>query len=249
MRFPHCPATVNGDESRNNATGKVLTKELGKARRVSGPVSQETCPVDTASTSEGEAPRPGHFFNFRTPSLLLSRGFFMSQIIFITGGARSGKSRLAEELAESFGSPLAYIATCEPADAEMEERIARHRERRGHAWQTIEEPFALADVVRRHDGRFNGILVDCITLWLTNLLLGYNDPQQVLDDVALFSASFPTLKTPLILVSSEVGMGIVPENSLARTFRDIAGEANELLAKAADEVYVMFSGLPLKLKG
>ena len=173
----------------------------------------------------------------------------MSQVIFITGGARSGKSRLAEELAERFGGPLAYIATCEPRDAEMEERIARHRERRGHAWHTIEEPFALADALRRLDGSFKGMLVDCITLWLTNLLLRSDDPQKVLADVNALIASFPSLQTPLLLVSSEVGMGIVPENSLARTFRDLAGEANELLAKAADEVYVMFSGLPLKLKG
>jgi adenosylcobinamide kinase/adenosylcobinamide-phosphate guanylyltransferase len=173
----------------------------------------------------------------------------MSQIIFITGGARSGKSRLAEELAESFGAPLAYIATGEAKDVEMLTRIERHRTRRGPEWQTIEEPCDLTETVKRYDGLFNGILIDCITLWLTNLLLGYNDPQQVLDDVAQFRASFPTLKTPLILVSSEVGMGIVPDNQLARTFRDLAGEANELLASAADEVYVMFSGLPLKLKG
>jgi adenosylcobinamide kinase/adenosylcobinamide-phosphate guanylyltransferase len=173
----------------------------------------------------------------------------MSRVIFITGGARSGKSRLAEELAERFGGPLAYIATCEPRDAEMKERIARHRQRRGPAWQTMEEPFALADAVSRHDGGFNGMLVDCITLWLTNLLLKSSDPRKVLDDVRAFIALFPALQTPLLLVSSEVGMGIVPENSLARTFRDLAGEANELLAKAADEVYVMFSGLPLKLKG
>jgi len=173
----------------------------------------------------------------------------MSQIIFITGGARSGKSHLAEELAESFGAPLAYIATCEPGDAEMEERIARHRERRGHAWHTIEEPCNLAEAVRAQDGLFKGMLIDCITLWLTNLLLGYNDPQKVLDDVSAFIELFPGLETPLLLVSSEVGMGIVPDNRLARTFRDLAGEANELLAKSADEVYVMFSGLPLKLKG
>jgi adenosylcobinamide kinase / adenosylcobinamide-phosphate guanylyltransferase len=173
----------------------------------------------------------------------------MSRIILVTGGARSGKSRLAEELAERFGAPLAYIATCEPGDAEMVERIERHRLRRGPAWQTIEEPCNMAETVRRHDGLFKGMLVDCITLWLTNLLLGYNDRQRVLDDVAAFSALLPSLKTPLILVSSEVGMGIVPENSMARTFRDIAGEANALLAGASDEVYVTFSGLPLKLKG
>lgn len=173
----------------------------------------------------------------------------MSNIILITGGARSGKSRLAEELAERSGTPLAYIATGEPKDVEMLERITRHRERRGPAWQTIEEPCNLIKAIRAHEAHFNGILVDCITLWLANLLGRDSDPRKVLDEVVSFIAAFPTLKTHLFLVSNEVGMGIVPENALARTFRDLAGEANELLAKAADEVYVMFSGLPLKLKG
>jgi adenosylcobinamide kinase/adenosylcobinamide-phosphate guanylyltransferase len=173
----------------------------------------------------------------------------MSEIIFITGGARSGKSRLAEELALRSGAPLGYIATGEPKDVEMRERIARHRERRGPAWQTIEEPIDLVKAVREHDDCFKGMLVDCITLWLANLLGYYADPQKVIDEVVSFIAVFPLLKVPLILVSNEVGMGIVPENALARSFRDLAGEANELLAKAADEVYVMFSGLPLKLKG
>lgn len=172
----------------------------------------------------------------------------MSRIIFITGGARSGKSRLAEELAGRLGGPLGYIATGEAKDAEMRERIARHRQRRGPAWQTVEEPLELADVVIEHDNQFNGMLVDCVTLWLANLLGKYTDPQRVLAEVASFIALFAALKTPLFLVSNEVGMGIVPENALARTFRDLAGEANELLAKAADEVYVMFSGLPLRLK-
>jgi adenosylcobinamide kinase / adenosylcobinamide-phosphate guanylyltransferase len=177
------------------------------------------------------------------------RGFFVSQVIFITGGARSGKSRLAEQLAEGFGAPLAYIATGEPRDAEMRDRIERHRERRGPGWHTVEEPFNLLETVKSQDGIFKAMLVDCITLWLSNLLLEYDERKKVMEEVALFSESFPTLKTPLILVSNEVGMGIVPENQLARTFRDIAGEANNMLAKAADEVYVMFSGLPLKLKG
>jgi adenosylcobinamide kinase/adenosylcobinamide-phosphate guanylyltransferase len=173
----------------------------------------------------------------------------MAKIIFITGGARSGKSRLAEELTERFGAPLAYIATGQAGDAEMRERIARHRERRGPAWQTIEEPLDLAAVISRHDGRVKGMLVDCVTLWLTNLLFRYDDARQVLTEVAALAATFPALQTPIVLVSNEVGMGIVPENGLARAFRDLAGEANELLAKAADEVYVTFSGLPLKLKG
>jgi adenosylcobinamide kinase/adenosylcobinamide-phosphate guanylyltransferase len=173
----------------------------------------------------------------------------VARIILITGGARSGKSCMAEGLAERFGAPLAYVATAEPGDGEMRERIDRHRARRGPAWQTIEEPFSLTEVIRRHDGSYRAMLVDCITLWLANLLFRHDDRRKVLAEVAELAAAFPALKTPLVLVSNEVGMGIVPENTLARTFRDLAGEANEILARAADEVYVTFSGLPLKLKG
>ncbi|KAF0219353.1 MAG: adenosylcobinamide kinase / adenosylcobinamide-phosphate [Geobacteraceae bacterium] len=173
----------------------------------------------------------------------------MSKTIFITGGARSGKSLLAERLAGEFGAPLGYVATGRAGDAEMAERIARHQARRGTAWQTIEEPFALAEAIRGHDGYFNVMLVDCITLWLTNLLLKYDDVAKVVADVRDLTNLFSVSKTPLVLVSNEVGMGIVPENRLARTFRDLAGEANEMIAKASDEVYVTFAGLPLKLKG
>ena len=172
----------------------------------------------------------------------------MARVIFITGGARSGKSSFAEKLAIGFGGPLGYLATGRPGDAEMADRIERHRARRGSEWQTMEEPLALLDVIRGHDGYFNAILIDCVTLWLTNLLLLHEKPEPILAEVKNMTGAFPSLATPLILVSNEVGMGIVPENRLARLFRDIAGEANELLAAAADEVYVTFSGLPLKLK-
>ena len=173
----------------------------------------------------------------------------MSAIIYVTGGARSGKSRLAEEMAERLGERLCYVATGEPGDDEMRARIARHRERRGPKWRTIEEPIELTNAIRENDGRFDGILIDCVTFWLANMLEKYGDTHKALDQVASLAAIFPGLQTPLIVVSNEVGMGIVPENALARAFRDLAGEANELLAKAADEVYVMFSGLPVKLKG
>jgi adenosylcobinamide kinase/adenosylcobinamide-phosphate guanylyltransferase len=173
----------------------------------------------------------------------------MAGTIFVTGGARSGKSRLAEELAQAYGAPLGYIATGMAGDAEMAERIERHRARRGPAWRTIEEPEDLAGTVRQNQGSCNALLVDCITLWLTNLLLKYGDGALVLREVETLARLIPNLEKPLILVSNEVGMGIVPENGLARSFRDLAGEANEMLARAADEVYVMFSGLPLKLKG
>jgi len=173
----------------------------------------------------------------------------MGHIILITGGSRSGKSRLAEEMATGYGAPLGYLATGQAGDTEMAARITRHQARRGGAWQTMEEPLQLLDVLRGHDGYFRAILVDCLTLWLSNLLLEYNDPPRVLTAVRELTASFAGLQTPLVIVSNEVGMGIVPDNALARTFRDLAGEANELVAAAADEVYVTFSGLPLKLKG
>jgi adenosylcobinamide kinase/adenosylcobinamide-phosphate guanylyltransferase len=172
----------------------------------------------------------------------------MANVTFITGGARSGKSRLAEQLARGYGAPLGYLATAAAGDAEMAARIARHQARRGREWQTLEEPCDLLGVLRGHDGWFRAVLVDCITLWLTNLLLRYEDAGRALAEVRELAAAFKGLATPLILVSNEVGMGIVPDNGLARSFRDLAGEANELLAAAADEVYVTFSGLPLKLK-
>ncbi len=173
----------------------------------------------------------------------------MAHVTFITGGARSGKSRLAEELALAHGGPLLYLATGSGGDGEMAERIRRHRERRGEAWQTIEEPLDLAGVLAGHDGHFRAVLVDCVTLWLTNLLFHHGEhPGTVLAEVRRLAELFPALQTPLVLVTNEVGMGIVPDNRLARTFRDLAGEANEILAAAADEVYAVFSGLPLRLK-
>ena len=172
----------------------------------------------------------------------------MAPVTLITGGARSGKSRFAESLALKQGEPLLYIATAGIGDREMSERIARHQERRGSVWQTIEEPYDLAGVLKGHDGWFKASLVDCVTLWLTNLLLKYEDKDTVLEEVRRTAVSFTTLSTPLILVSNEVGMGIVPDNPLGRTFCDLSGETNEILAAAAEEVYVTFSGLPLKLK-
>jgi adenosylcobinamide kinase/adenosylcobinamide-phosphate guanylyltransferase len=180
----------------------------------------------------------------------------MATTIFITGGTRSGKSRLAEDIARRFGTPLAYLATGSAGDAEMTARIARHQARRGPDWTTIEEQMRLPDALRRAADRFNAILVDCLTLWITNLLLDYEStfPKDdvagmVLADVRSLVETLKQVNVPVIIVSNEVGMGIVPDNALARTFRDLAGEANELVAAAADEVYVMFSGLPLKLKG
>ena len=174
----------------------------------------------------------------------------MSKVILVTGGARSGKSRFAERLALSYEPMRGYLATAQAGDAEMAARIARHQGRRGGEWQTLEEPLQVEEVVTGNDGRFNVILLDCITLWLSNLLFKCEGgAAEALSRVDRFTRSFAPLKTPLIIVTNEVGMGIVPEHPLARSFRDLAGEANELIAARADEVYVTISGLPLNLKG
>lgn len=177
----------------------------------------------------------------------------MSQTIFITGGARSGKSVFAEQRARQFGTPLGYLATAQTLDSEMDGRVRRHRERRGDEWITIEEPFHLSQALLNCDGHYQAILVDCVTLWLSNLLLKYGDAAEnieelIQEDVQRLKSTLQRMTTPVILVSNEVGMGIVPDNALARMFRDIAGTANQALAATADEVHAVISGIPLQLK-
>ena len=177
----------------------------------------------------------------------------MSKTIFITGGARSGKSGFAEKLAGDFGEHPLYLATAQTLDDEMAERVRRHRERRGAQWQTIEEPVHLSECLALSDCQYQVVLVDCITLWLSNLLLKYEEPGvdvklRILEDVQRLITTLHGMLTPVIIVSNEIGMGIVPDNRVARLFRDIAGEVNQALAAAADEVHVVISGRPLKLK-
>jgi adenosylcobinamide kinase/adenosylcobinamide-phosphate guanylyltransferase len=177
----------------------------------------------------------------------------MSRTIFITGGARSGKSIFAEKMARGIGEQLCYLATAQTLDGEMEERVKRHKERRGVQWQTIEEPIHLSQSLARCDGQYQVVLLDCITLWLSNLLFKYEQSGEdigarILEDVQRLKTTLHGMVTPVIIVSNEVGMGIVPDNDLARLFRDIAGKANQLLAVAADEVHVVISGIPLKIK-
>ncbi len=177
----------------------------------------------------------------------------MSRTILITGGARSGKSNFAEKLAQQFEAPLCYLATAQALDCEMEARIKLHSERRGEQWHTLEEPLDLTLAVKESDGRYQVILVDCITLWLSNLLFAYENQEGevetlIMQDVQQLAEVLQGMATTVILVSNEVGMGIVPENGLARLYRDIAGRANQFLAAAADEVHLVVSGIPLKLK-
>ncbi|CAM5323780.1 Bifunctional adenosylcobalamin biosynthesis protein CobP [Frigidibacter albus] len=168
----------------------------------------------------------------------------MAKSILITGGARSGKSTLAERMTLDLGSPAIYLATAEAGDGEMAERIALHRARRGPEWQTLAEPLALVRALVDSDGG-PPRLVDCLTLWLSNLMLAGQDWEEQVEALA---ALLPQLASPVVLVTNEVGSGIVPANQLARAFRDAAGWTNQRLAHACDELWFCVAGHPLKVK-
>ncbi|NWK96411.1 bifunctional adenosylcobinamide kinase/adenosylcobinamide-phosphate guanylyltransferase [Sphingobium lactosutens] len=165
--------------------------------------------------------------------------------LFVLGGARSGKSRYAQSRAEALHGRAIFIATAEAYDDEMRDRIALHQADRDHRWQTVEAPVALPDAVRSLNDPGNILLVDCLTLWLSNLLLMDADlaaaGAQLMQSIAIFEGQ-------VILVANEVGLGIVPDNALARRFRDEAGRLNQSIATIADEVMLITAGLPLRLK-
>lgn len=163
----------------------------------------------------------------------------------VLGGARSGKSRHAEDLAAAHGGPKVYVASAEGGDAEMRARIAAHRTRRGEDWTTLEAPLEVVAAITGHDGPETFILFDCVTLWVANLMATGRDVDA---EVARLAEAMVAIAGRLVIVSNEVGLGIVPDNELARSFRDSAGLANQRLAAAADEVVFIAAGLPLKLK-
>ncbi|MBU3030226.1 bifunctional adenosylcobinamide kinase/adenosylcobinamide-phosphate guanylyltransferase [Paracoccus marinaquae] len=160
-------------------------------------------------------------------------------ITLVTGGARSGKSALAERLVGRHGQPRLYIATARAGDDEMSQRIAEHQRRRGDGWVTLEEPVALEQALRETDGQ--GVrLVDCLTLWLANCLQSA--------DIRSLTKVLLHQRSPVVLVTNELGQGIVPGNALAREFRDRHGWMNQAVAEVADEVWMAVSGQPLRLK-
>ena len=169
------------------------------------------------------------------------------EIILVTGGARSGKSRYAEQRARELGARRVYIATAEAKDDEMRERIAAHQKRRGTAWTTIEEPAELSPALLAQQGRMDCALVDCLTLWLSNLLLR-RDEKYAEEKVAELVQTLPRLDFHIVLVTNEVGWGIVPDNPLGRQFRDLAGWANQSIAAAASEVVLTVAGVPMIVK-
>lgn len=168
-----------------------------------------------------------------------------TRAILVLGGARSGKSRYAETVAESCGRMPIVIATAEASDAEMEARIARHRADRSSDWQVVEEPLALADVLRREARPERILVVDCLTLWLSNLMCAGRDPEAETRELV---ACLEGLAGPVILVSNEVGAGIVPANAMARAFRDAQGRLNQALARRCDKVVLVVAGCPLAIK-
>ena len=183
----------------------------------------------------------------------------MSQFTLITGGARSGKSYFAELLATHAKRPVVYIATAQILDGEMALRIKKHQQQRPSTWQLIEEPRNIRDRLLQFKDEDVVILLDCVTLWLSNLLLAgqsQNDldlfnselEPQILNIVKDVAQLAQEIKPQVIFVSNEVGQGIVPEYPLARAYRDLAGRSNQILAHSADQVYMVVAGFPMEIK-
>jgi len=167
-----------------------------------------------------------------------------AKLTFVLGGARSGKSRYAESLIAALPPPWRYVATAEAGDAEMAERIAAHRAQRGTAWQTVEAPRDLATVLG--SGHSSPVLVDCLTLWLSNLMLAEVDIEA---EIVRLEQALTVVTAPVVLVANEVGYGIVPDYPLGRRFRDWQGVLNQRIAARADRVVLVVAGLPLAVKG
>ena len=166
----------------------------------------------------------------------------------ILGGVRSGKSRLAEQHAQESGLPVTYLATATVEDDEMRARIAHHQAQRPGHWNLVEEPLALAAALQRHAAAGHCVLVDCLTLWLTNLLC-MEDEERLQQEVSALLEVLPTLPGHIILVSNETGMGVVPLGELTRRYCDEAGRLHQVVAQCCEKVILTVAGLPLNLKG
>lgn len=165
--------------------------------------------------------------------------------LLVLGGARSGKSRYAQRRAEALPAERVFVATAQALDAEMAERIRRHRADRDARWRTVEAPLALAEAIAAEAAPGRVLLVDCLTLWASNMLLAERDGEAAADRLVRAIAG---AAGPVVLVANEVGLGIVPDNALARRFRDLAGTINQRVAAAVAEVQFLAAGLPLRLK-
>jgi adenosylcobinamide kinase/adenosylcobinamide-phosphate guanylyltransferase len=172
----------------------------------------------------------------------------MGHLLVVTGGTRSGKSRYAVERAQRWGSQVLFVATCQPADAEMQERVRRHRAERPQTWTTVESQGELSDVIQHYGPCTDGILLDCLTLYVASLLMSDHGEDEVAQYVEKLCLALRAAPCPSAIVTNEVGWGVVPETPLGRLFRDAAGRANQVAARHAEEVVLMVSGLPMMVK-
>lgn len=170
-----------------------------------------------------------------------------SKLIFVLGGARSGKSSFALQQGKA-QSPRAFLATAEALDSEMAVRIRKHKRSRGQGWTTFEVPIQLTEWFAADGANYPSVVVDCLTLWLNNLLRDKVRPRQVPSHVQKLLKAIQDCPSQVVMVSNELGLGLVPGDAVSREFRDVAGRMNQLIAAEADEVYFLVSGLPLRLK-
>ncbi len=171
------------------------------------------------------------------------------RVIFVTGGCRSGKSQFALDYANRHFHKKLYLATCEPLDEEMVRRIEHHKLRRGSDWQTVEEPIKIAEAIKQHGKDMEVILLDCMTLWFSNLLMRKKEDREIMNELDKLIDAIRQAQSSFVIVSNEVGMGLVPGEPLGRRFRDLSGMANQKIAEAADRVVFMVSGIPIFMKG
>lgn len=180
----------------------------------------------------------------------------MSKIIFLLGGARSGKSSYAIELAKRISDKVLYLATGVPCDDETKAKIEKHKKARPKSWTVIEKPLNVETALKEIDNSIEVVIIDCFTFWVSNLLLHYQDKKvdssyletEITTRVLQVISIARNIKAQVIIVSNEVGLGIVPETSLGRIFRDILGRANQMVTASADEVLLMVAGIPIKVK-
>ena len=172
----------------------------------------------------------------------------MGNTLFIIGGARSGKSSYALELGSGFPGRKGFIATAEAFDEEMKERISLHQKTRPLEWETIEEPVDLGKRLQNITGLYDVVIVDCLTLWLSNMLEREGDSEHIKTAVGHLTSVLKDISYKVIIVSNEVGLGIVPDNKIARLFRDLGGWMNQKVASVADDVYLVTCGIPMRIK-
>jgi adenosylcobinamide kinase/adenosylcobinamide-phosphate guanylyltransferase len=181
--------------------------------------------------------------------ILFTSGDQVKHITFVIGGCRSGKSGHAQKLAEkTAGKHRIFIATCVPCDDEMRDRIKKHQEVRDESWTTVEAPILLPDTLAKYGKEENAVLLDCLTVWIGNLLMYPDIIQEIDQRISRFIEVLQHVKGQVIIVSNEVGASVVPENKLARQFRDIIGILNQKTAEAADTVIWTVAGIPVKIK-